>query len=349
MSRMSRSFREMLCVAALAVLATGCAPSDESAEEDQAAARPAVDTAGAEGDAYVRPSMESGDLTAGDTIPGHPSWTEQDWQVLRETVRWARDNRVDTLPMGERLGTIGKQFVGTPYVPQTLDPPGPEQLVINLRALDCVTFVENVLALAHFLERAPRGILEDRDRALDLYSDILTSIRYRGGELDGYTSRLHYFSEWMFDNADKGYVELVTQELGGVADEEPITFMTEHKDAYRQLTGLENFDRIAEIEERLSERPRYYIPQDRVKSVQDGIQTGDIIAATSTLEGLDVAHTGFALWQDGVLHLMHAPLVGEDVQISETPLADRLIGISKQDGIMVARPLPVGSSRVANR
>ena len=55
-----------------------------------------------------------------------------------------------------------------------------------------------------------------------------------------------------------------------------------------------------------------------------------------------MAHTGIAIWDDGVLRLMHAPLVGDSVQISEVPLAERIRGISRQDGIMVARPLQPG-------
>jgi hypothetical protein len=72
--------------------------------------------------------------------------------------------------------------------------------------------------------------------------------------------------------------------------------------------------------------------------VAAGIRNGDIIAATTTVEGLDVSHTGLALWIDGSLHLMHAPLVGEAVQISEVSLAERVGRIGGQDGIMVARP-----------
>jgi len=72
------------------------------------------------------------------------------------------------------------------------------------------------------------------------------------------------------------------------------------------------------------------------------IRSGDVIAATSTVEGLDVAHTGLALWRDGTLHLLHAPLVGEAVQVSEVSLADRIRRIEGQDGIMVARPLARG-------
>ena len=72
----------------------------------------------------------------------------------------------------------------------------------------------------------------------------------------------------------------------------------------------------------------------------DSIHDGDLIAATSTVAGLDVAHTGFALWQGGRLHLLHAPLVGKSVEISELPLAERIQRIKTQDGIMVARPAP---------
>jgi hypothetical protein len=73
--------------------------------------------------------------------------------------------------------------------------------------------------------------------------------------------------------------------------------------------------------------------------VADRIRNGDVIALTSTVRGLDIAHTGFALWVDGRLHLMHAPLVGRSLEISERPLAQRILGISGQDGMMVARPL----------
>jgi hypothetical protein len=79
------------------------------------------------------------------------------------------------------------------------------------------------------------------------------------------------------------------------------------------------------------------VPQDRIEAGAEGIRDGDIIAATSTVAGLDVAHTGLALWVDGTLRLMHAPLVGDSVQVSEITLAERIQGISGQDGIIVAR------------
>ncbi len=309
-------------------------PGAEASEEVRAPEVPGGAT-----DAYVRPAAEGGALVQGDTVPGLPSWTRQDREVLRATVTWAWENGVDRLTVGERVARIGETFVGAPYIPQTLDPSGPERLVINLRAYDCVTYIENILALAHFVREEPRDILDRPEDAMRRYAERIMRIRYRDGRLAGYPSRLHYFSEWLADNERKGVLQLVTSELGGVVDPEPITFMTAHRDAYKQLADASVYAEIGRIERRLNEVPRHYLPERRVAAVAERIQTGDVIAATSTLDGLDIAHTGIALWKDGTLHLMHAPLVGKDVQISELPLAERILDIKSQDGIMVARPL----------
>ena len=52
----------------------------------------------------------------------------------------------------------------------------------------------------------------------------------------------------------------------------------------------------------------------------------------------ETSFTENGVWVDGRLHLMHAPLVGKSVEISELPLAERILDIEAQDGIMVARP-----------
>lgn len=256
---------------------------------------------------------------------------ERDLAIFREKLAWARAGRLDTLPLGEIVAGIGKTFVGTTYTPNTLEVDGPERLVVNLRELDCVTFVENMLALS----RLTRAGAAD----FDAFRGELTRIRYRRGAIDGYPSRLHYFSDWIADNQAKGLVRDVTRELGGVTDAEPVDFMSTHLRAYRHLADPANLEAVRGIEAALSARPRYYIPEERIAEVESRIRNGDIIAATSTVKGLDVAHTGIALWVDGRLHLLHAPLVGKSVEISAVPLAERIRRIEGQDGIMVARPL----------
>lgn len=259
-------------------------------------------------------------------------YTPEDVRIFDQTMEWARQQRLDTLGMGEIIVRIGRRFVGEPYTPQTLDLPGPERVVINLREFDCVTYIESVLALAR--------MVRDGRSDFDSFPREILAIRYRNGTLDGYTSRLHYFSEWLADNADRGLVEEITGRLDGRTDDERIDFMSRNAEAYPQLGGFpDRIERIREVEERLSRRSREYIPAAEIADVADQIRNGDIIAATSSVEGLDVAHTGFALWQNGELHLMHAPLVGKSLEISDQPLARRILRISGQDGIMVARPL----------
>jgi N-acetylmuramoyl-L-alanine amidase-like protein len=269
-----------------------------------------------------------------------PGWPDADWQVLDTKVRWAVARRLDTLPVGAAIARLGETFVGTTYTPGTLEAPGPERVVINLRELDCVTFIENLLALTRFIRADGVAALANRPAAEARYAGYLQDIRYRGGRLDGYPSRLHYFSEWLTDNAERGRLKLLARKLGGVQDPEPLSFMSTHPKAYRQLAEPGVAEAIAAMERRLNSGPaRWYIPEDRIASVAERIQDGDLIAATSTLAGLDIAHTGIALWQGGQLYLLHAPLVGKSVEISVLPLAQRILHLKAQDGIMVARVL----------
>ena len=275
-----------------------------------------------------------------DTIPG-TGWTEEDWRIFESKVRWARSQGLDKAEVGDAIVRLGATFVGTTYRPGTLEAPGPERLVVNLHELDCVTFVENVLALTRFIRHDGAGLLADPPAARARYEGYLKDLRYRGGVIDGYPSRLHYFSDWLAENERAGRVRQITRELGGRPDSEPIHFMSSHPQSYRQLADSAVLASIRATEERLNAGPpRWYLPKEEIEGVAGKIRNGDVIAATSTLAGLDVAHTGIAIWRGGSLHLLHAPLVGKSVEISELPLAARIRKISTQDGIMVARPLP---------
>lgn len=280
---------------------------------------------------------------------GEISWADSDWTVFEESVRSAVAAGADTLSMGDLMVHVGMGLVGTPYVPGTLEVEGPERLIIDFGGLDCVTFVENVYAIATAVKAGVADRLDQRGVVEGEYERMLRALRYRGNVIDGYPSRLHYFSEWLLDAEAKQLVENVTEDLGGVIDDEPIDFMSTHPDAYRQLSDQDNLDFIRRVEELLSGRGRRYVPEDRIGDVAARIRPGDIIAATSTVPGLDVAHTGLAVRVDGELRLLHAPLVGDSVQVSERSLADRILAIDGQDGIMVARPLEprAAPSRIA--
>ncbi len=271
--------------------------------------------------------------------------TERDWAIARGTVEWAKGQGLGALPTGELAALIAATFVGAPYEPGTLELPGEERLVINLRTFDCVTLVEHALVLARMAALSQEEWagehtgLDPEEAFRERFRQELAGLRYRNGVADGYLSRLHYFTEWLDRGIDAGEFTEVTGELGGVVDDRPIHFMSSNPHAYRQLDEDPALvDEIRRIEERLSQRERLFIPEDRIHEVAGGIQNGDIIAAVSGVDGLDIAHTGFALWHDDRLHLLHAPLVGDSVEVSARPLADRIQRNSGQVGIRVVRP-----------
>jgi hypothetical protein len=257
--------------------------------------------------------------------------TAEDSAIFAETIAWAYDAGLADQPIGDIIVAIAERFVGAPYEPNPLEFVGEERLIINLRIFDCVTLVESVLAMARLVRDGRRDFADFRTE--------LQRIRYRDGIIDGYISRLHYFSDWIADNEQRGMLRDVTAEVGGERTAEPIDFMSRNPDAYRQLSDPVVLDAVRAMEARISERERYVIPQARIGALAARIRAGDIIAATSSVRGLDIAHTGFAYWRDGQLHLLHAPLVGTVVEISTQPLAERIQRIRTQDGITVARPL----------
>jgi len=222
-------------------------------------------------------------------------------------------------------------FLETPYVAHTLEVEGPERLVVNLGGLDCLTFVESSLALARCVKRG--------NTTMDAFRAELQQLRYRGGLIDGYPSRLHYFTDWVEDNIRKGIVQDLTSTLGGRVRTRRIDFMSTHREAYRQLANDAFLESIREAEARLSAAPHAVIPQASVAEVLPQLHTGDIVGLSSTVEGLDIAHTGIAVRMNGVVRLLHASLSQGAVVLSTGSVADYLEHQKKQDGCILVRPL----------
>lgn len=233
---------------------------------------------------------------------------------------------------GETMVTVGKTFLKTPYVAKTLEIGDRETLVVNLQGLDCTTFVENVLAFSTLLKQ------EKYD--FDAFVLNLEKIRYKDGTMDGYASRLHYFSEWIANNAEKGIVKNITGEIGGEAITKDIDFMSTHRNLYPFLADDTNYDKIKASENYLNNQAICVLPQAKIAENEHLIEPGDIIALATSIEGLDVTHTGIATREkDGRIHLLHASTGAMEVEVSRLPLADYLKQIKGNTGIMVARPL----------
>jgi len=244
--------------------------------------------------------------------------------------------RIKTLPesdsfCGGLIVEIGRLFINKPYKAETLENPGKEKLIVNVSCFDCTTFVETVLTLT---KCAADGKLSRSE-----FRKNLKLIRYRQGKIDGYSSRLHYFIDWLRDNEKKKILKDISRQFHAIAQRKKINYMTLNRTSYPALKNEFEFRKMRLVEKSLSRKVFHIISKDKVSQKKTKINNGDVIALTTKDEGLDVAHAGFAIWQGGKLHLLHASSKESGVVISKKTLMTYLKSNKKFTGIIVARPL----------
>ena len=207
---------------------------------------------------------------------------------------------------------FARQFLGVPYVAHTLELNDKEQLVVNTRELDCTTLVETVTALTLCAQQGKKTWND--------YLTTLKTLRYRQGKLDGYTSRLHYFSDWI---RDKQSIKIIKE----IQSPNPpftavqrvnVNYMSTHPTAYKALKAQpELVPVIRQQEQSLNTVKARYIPKSALrrstKALRQAVHDGDIIAITCNKKGLDIAHLGFAVWKKDGLHLLNASMIHKKV------------------------------------
>jgi len=251
---------------------------------------------------------------------------------------------VHLLEQGRREATTplhlwyARHLIGTPYVVQTLEVNKTEQLVVNLRELDCTTFVETAIALAM---TQGQGSTRFED-----YKRNLTRIRYRDGRLDGYPSRNHYFTQWISSNERQGIVrERSLPAAISTTQRLDLHYMSLHPDYYPMLRNDKDAQQLIRKYERESEgRTVRYIPRAQLNKAKNTalglIEDGDILAIVTKKNGLDTSHIGFAVWgKDGRLHLLNASQIHKRVVLEPMTLFDYMGKHPSQLGIRVVEKM----------
>ncbi len=254
-----------------------------------------------------------------------------DKRICESILAEAFKDNMSSAPVNELVVKVGRHFLGTSYVSNTLERKGPEDLVINLRQLDCFTFLENAVVLARLIRAGKSTFAE--------YAESLREARYRQGVMNGYSSRLHYFCDWLYDNERKGIVKNITADIGGVEYPGVIRFMTANAGKYSALADNDSYKQMKVVEKNISRRCNYYIPKKSFRETQDRIMDGDLIAITTGLKGLDVIHVGIAMRIGKNIHLLHASKVTGKVVVSSRTLDSYLAGKRFRTGVVVGRVL----------
>lgn len=231
----------------------------------------------------------------------------------------------------ERMIRAASMLLGTPYVAGTLEQE-PERLVINLHETDCILFAETCLALALTSKEA--------EASFGKFAEILQRLRYRNGIIDGYSSRLHYTSEWIMQGEKNGFLREISRELGDMPSGQKFFFMSAHPQSYRQLSGNpEEVEKIKKIEKQLNGYTYFYIPKAQVSRYLDKIKPGDIIGFNTSVAGLDMTHVGIAYSDNGRLTFIHASASGKKVMIEPGNIPEYINKIKSNNGIRIIRPM----------
>ena len=254
----------------------------------------------------------------------------RDREIIDELVRqFPKERKTRT---GELVLKVGLAFLDTPYVSHTLETEDSENLIVNLRGLDCTTFAENCLAIARMLKSG--------NHEFDQFTKELGFIRYRDGIRHGYPSRLHYFSDWIFNNSQKKLVKDVSKEIAHTIVPNRVSYMSSHPGNYIRLKNDSTLiPEIIRHENAITGRIAHYIPETKLKEFENKLKDGDIVGLTTNIKGMDISHVGILLWKNGHIHLLHASSVLRKVVVSEETLEEYLLKSKSATGIMVARPL----------
>jgi len=241
------------------------------------------------------------------------------------------------IPPERRVSFISKFFLGRKYHPETktrikkqsmapktkteatnLKPLPVETLKTSLKFLDCMTYVEHVLALAS----------ADRPDYAGSFLPRLVDIMFEanGAPLMCHL-RLHFTSHWAEVNERKGY-------LTDVARGHPLAV------SRTVLLNKVGSNRTFFVEDRfmISTSPQvyYYFPLKAVFSGKVPLLSGDILALACEKEGLDVVHMGFFIEQGGKKLIRHAS--SKLNKVVEEDLFSYLQNRKDVVGLMVLRP-----------
>lgn len=260
---------------------------------------------------------------------GSVIYTKQDSLIYESYIQHFANQQ--SKPINEIIVNTANYFLGKPYVASTLESDGEEQLIVNLREFDCTTFVENCIVLSR--------VIKSTDHSFSNYLRLLTEMRYREGYLDGYTSRLHYTSDWIYENQKSGILKDMSFDLDGSKQNKTIDFMSKHSHLYKHLKNNDiNIKKLEKIEELINKRDTYcVISVEKVSTIENNIKNGDIIVFATSINGLDYSHIGIAYFMENGLHFIHASSQAKKIITEKKLLIDYCRDSKSCTGITVLR------------
>lgn len=211
---------------------------------------------------------------------------------------------------GSKIDLLSGQFIGTPYQESTLvgGENVPEKAVINLEAVDCLTFIEYIEALR-------------TSSSFEEFGETIIKVRYRAGTV-AYTMRNHFFSDWIENSSDR--VEDVTAEVGSARAVTAMKMLNMKENETYLLAGVA-----------ARKKSVTYIPSDALsEGIVAKLKTGDYVGIFSPRQELDVSHVGIIIRKNDRVDFRHASSATEVRKVCDQNFPGYLSG---KPGIIVLR------------
>lgn len=241
----------------------------------------------------------SGGASGEGTIDGRPAprMVPERWTIPPEVADAVR--AVAGAPVGVRMEAASRSFLGLPYVNDaagegTMEDPDPPS---RYDAFDCLTFVEEVLALA--LAADPLDAPTIRD-----------ALRYQGAP--AWKNRRHFMeAEWVPDAIRNGLLEDVTATVGVASTLEKVVTPATWR-GWGRRTRL--FGRLADADLPVGTWSLPYLDLDEAERVVGEIPPGSILLTLrQPREGVPIVVTHISTvvpLPDGGMKMRHATRMG---------------------------------------
>lgn len=212
---------------------------------------------------------------------------------------------------GTRIAFLSGKFLNTDYSESTLigNKDTQEVFVINLKEVDCLTFIEYIEAMR----------LSD---SFSVFVENVKKIRYKSG-IVSFENRNHFFIDWKKYNSDS--VVDITERMSTQGTIKVQKFLNKKDDGTYFLPGIQPV--LREIA---------YIPSGAIDDLILGtLSTGDYIGIYSHAKGLDVSHAGIIIKDRENIYLRHASSQKDFRKVIDQDFKNYIVN---KPGIIVLRP-----------
>jgi len=215
------------------------------------------------------------------------------WMDVGPVLQQALLKSLSERPLSERLSQVSSRFVGTPYAPSPLGEgrgfdPDPS---LRFDAVDCLTFVEETIALA-------------LSRDLKELHAHLQALRYRRDA--EYEDRNHLMeAQWLPNNLAKGYLRDVTVRYGGTGSVSAVKLIG--ADAWNSRGGQSL--RLPKTRQVTGAFPLRWIPLEKAPEVLAAVPSGTLMVVVREdrpYRVTRVSHLGFLFRNGSRMLIRHA-------------------------------------------